>query len=310
MEWYRHTADALERALVNERTVEFWIEHEIPNTKPLYDLMKASQQPKKSDNHLRHTMPSIHEFIDFVAIIGDPPAYKGGFAQRVHIRGYRSKRKTIGVVTHENETIELKVPQSFTLADAKRYVDENGRDLLIKLNKMLDSMNPYKPAPLSYNSLVPFMGKDIPINVLPEGEEGDGYIRDNVVFLKPGLSAKEIKASVLHLIGEMAYGVFKEKIDYYAKAMDTNYYNLEINDGRRGFGSYNKDTGSVIFSRRLLMMSEAVIDALIVHELAHKVTLSHDDDFYNEILKILPDYDERDEEFNDTCRRLLELGCI
>ena len=114
----------------------------------------------------------------------------------------------------------------------------------------------------------------------------------------------------MRLLGENAYGIFKVKLDYYAKAMKIQYSRLAIDDGRRSFGLYNKENGVIFLSRRLLMMSEAVIDFLIVHELAHAEEFYHSEEHDAVMETIMPDFDERDDEFHETCERLIKQGWI
>lgn len=58
------------------------------------------------------------------------------------------------------------------------------------------------------------------------------------------------------------------------------------------------------------MMSKDVIDSLIVHELAHTKVFAHKKEFYDEILKVMPDYKEADEAFLETASMLFEQGWI
>lgn len=217
----------------------------------------------------------MFEFIDFTTTVDGSPYVEGTYAPHLSIRGIHSKRKTISVAPRLNERIELLVPNEFTLADAKRFVAENGRDIYNKLQEWLDAQNPNKPTPPAYDNKIPYLGADVPIRVLPYGDNSGSGFRDGAVYLPAKLSGEEIRAAVLWLLGDMAYDVFKGKLDHFANMLDMRYSRLEIDDGRRTFGSYNQETGVVILSRRLLMMSGAVIDFLIVHELAHAEYFEH-----------------------------------
>ena len=128
---------------------------------------------------------NIFEFINFSARISDTPYTEGSFAPHLHVRGIHSKRKTIGVFPLPNELIELRVPHGFSLADAKRYVDEHSQEILKKLNKMLNAEYPYKTAPLTYESAVPFFGDYVPIRTLPNDDESDEYMSGRSEALLP-----------------------------------------------------------------------------------------------------------------------------
>jgi len=250
------------------------------------------------------------EFLD-LSVPADGSTYvEGTFAPHLHMKGIRSKRKTIRVIPYANEYFELLVPNGFTLADMKQFADENGQEISDGLQKMLDEEYPYEITPLSYESKIPYLGEYLPIRILPDGDESGGYFRDGAVYLKPGLTGEEIREAVLRLLGEMAYGIFKEKLDRFAKAMNLRYNRLAIDDGRRSFGMYNDVSRDIFLSRRLLMMNDAVIDFLIVHELAHAEEFSHGSEHDALMHSIMPNYDECDDAFHETCSRLIKQGWI
>ena len=248
--------------------------------------------------------------IQFSQRISTSPYETGKFAQHLHIKAYHSRRKKIMAVPHENEIIELLVPNAFTWDDARQFVADNEQELLDGLNEFIDKKSGQTPQPLTYDSKVPFFGEYLPIHILPDDDENDGYFRDGAFYVKGGLPGFIIRSITFKRLGEMAYGYLKPKIDHYAKMMGVEYSSLEIDDGRRTFGSYNKLTKVIFLSRRLLMMSEKVIDFLIVHELAHTECFLHSEEHDAEMGKILPDYDECDEAFYDACGQLMEQGWI
>ena len=242
--------------------------------------------------------------------VSSSPYEEGKYAPHLHIRAYHENVRKVRVSPYSNETIELSVPKKFILSDTKRFVADNEMALFAKLKEVLDNQFDVSPEPLTYDSKVPFLGKELPIRSIPENSDDTGYIEDGAAYLKQGLSSVEIHEVWLTLLGEVAYGLLKPKLDRYAKAMRLRYNRLEIDDGRRTFGSFNDETKVIFLSRRLLIMSEPVVDFLIVHELAHAVSLSHGEEHDAVIGKVLPNYDEIDSKFNDYCSRLIEQGWI
>ena len=252
----------------------------------------------------------IFEFLDLSITADGSPYTVGTYAPHLHMRGIRSKRKTIKVVPYAQEFIELLVPNGFTLVDMKRYVTENGSRIYNDLQKALDDENPHEPITLTYDNKIPLLGNDVPIRILPDEDESGGYFGDDAVYIKQGLTGEEIRETVLRLLGEGAYAIFKGRLDYYTNAMNIKYNRLLIDDGRRTFGSYNQANRDIFLSRRLLMMSASVIDFLIVHELAHADEFQHGDGHDALMKDIMPDYNERDIAFNETCGRLIKQGWI
>jgi len=51
--------------------------------------------------------------------------------------------------------------------------------------------------------------------------------------------------------------------------------------------------GSLNFSWRIMMADDAVIDYVVVHELAHLVEMNHSPRFWAVVAGVLPDYSKR-----------------
>ena len=258
--------------------------------------------------------PKLSAYEDFGPIqisarISDEPYEEGKYAPHLHIKAYHTNRKKVVITGCVGEDIEMEVPRKFKRADMETFISICGKEILEWLRKHLDEERKNLPEPLTYDSKVPYFGKYVPIRVLPDNN-GIGYFENNAVHLQAGLSGDEIRNAVLDLFGDMAYGILKKRLDHYAEIMGVQYGRLEIDDGRRGWGSYNMDTRVIFMSRRLMMVSQATIDSLIIHELAHGKVFEHNEGFHNEVLQVMPDYDDVDEAFLDAASELFEKGWI
>ncbi len=83
------------------------------------------------------------------------------------------------------------------------------------------------------------------------------------------------------------------RVRYYAAVMGVTPTSIRITDARTRYGSCSPKNG-ICFSVRLLTHSDAAIDYVVVHELAHIRQKNHGAAFYREVEKILPDYKERE----------------
>jgi len=242
--------------------------------------------------------------------IGDEPC-DGKSGRYLHVRAYHvPKCKRIKLRLCEDESIELDVPYGFHLEHLEAFIAENGERIYDDIQLGLDEQRDDPPEPLTCDSKVPFLGEYVPIRILLDDNDSDGYFDDEAVYLKPGLSGGKIRRAVLDIFGNIAYDILKKRIDHYAKIMGVRYSALKIHDGRRTFGSYNQETYVIFLSRRALMLSEVGIDSLIIHELAHIKEFGHNEDFLNEILKIMPDYLEVDEAAHEAIGQLFLKGWI
>ena len=85
-----------------------------------------------------------------------------------------------------------------------------------------------------------------------------------------------------------------KRLPYWSKITGFNYNEVKIRDAITRYGSCMPSKKNLYFSSRLIMLSEYVVDAIIVHELCHMKYKYHNDDFYNLVEKYIPNYREID----------------
>ncbi|MCL2188672.1 MAG: M48 family metallopeptidase [Defluviitaleaceae bacterium] len=242
----------------------------------------------------------------------DDAQYK--YAQRMYVRTFHEEeRDIVDVEIRDDERIELYVPMSFESEyDLKPFMDENGDAILAernrRLNEKIEGVSQHES--LAYNSKLPFLGEYLPICTIDAGSKHESFVQNGAIHMRSGLSDTEIRAELLKLCRNTAYDYLKLKVDHFAKIMGVSYSNLKIDDGRRTWGLFNDVNKSIILSRRLMMMSESIINLLVVHELAHGLEFYHGHHHNFEMEKILPNYEARDEAFHETCETLLAQGWI
>ena len=76
-----------------------------------------------------------------------------------------------------------------------------------------------------------------------------------------------------------------------------------IRDQRRRWGSCAPD-GTLRFSWRGMMLEPALIDYIVVHELAHLAQQNHSSDFWTLVASALPDAQERRKRLREAGRTL------
>ena len=67
-------------------------------------------------------------------------------------------------------------------------------------------------------------------------------------------------------------------------------YTVKVREMKTRLGSNAKTSHSLTFARHLIHYSVAIIDAVIVHELAHYFAFDHSKQFYDVLLKYYPNY--------------------
>ena len=89
-----------------------------------------------------------------------------------------------------------------------------------------------------------------------------------------------------------AYDHLAERLDNYEKMMGLSAECMKIRKMKRRWGSCSSK-GVITFNSHLIQLPEALIDYVVIHELAHLKEMNHSKSFYAVVESILPDYKNR-----------------
>ncbi len=83
----------------------------------------------------------------------------------------------------------------------------------------------------------------------------------------------------------------EQRLRYYEKLMGIEFpYKLTTRFAISRYGSNSKRTHHITINSFLIHFSKDIIDAIIIHELAHNFYYDHSDNFYNFVYKYCPNY--------------------
>ena len=100
----------------------------------------------------------------------------------------------------------------------------------------------------------------------------------------PLLTEQEIRG-----LAEEAKKLIPDRAAYFARLMGVSYGRITIRCQRTRWGSCSSK-GNLNFNCLLMLAPRDVLDSVIVHELCHRKHMNHSAAFYEEVLRILPDY--------------------
>ncbi|MFZ3100756.1 MAG: SprT family zinc-dependent metalloprotease [Desulfitobacteriaceae bacterium] len=142
----------------------------------------------------------------------------------------------------------------------------------------------------------PYRGRNLTILV----EEYDGktigvkLIQNTLGIYFPKTTPLEersryIKEALIYWYKTQARIIFQDKLDHYAAIMGVEYKGLRIKEQKTKWGSCSA-RGNINLNWKVVMAPEAVIDYLIIHELAHLKFLNHSQDFWYVVANYMVDY--------------------
>ncbi len=117
----------------------------------------------------------------------------------------------------------------------------------------------------------------------------DGYLS---VFGKRVYVGEMTQKEILPYYKKVGLPVINDRVAYYSRKMGvTKTHKVRLRDMRRTFGSNSRRTDALTFQTRMMAFSIAVIDSVVVHELAHDFYFDHSEKFYKVVYKYCPHYD-------------------
>jgi len=91
---------------------------------------------------------------------------------------------------------------------------------------------------------------------------------------------------------EQALRLLQERVSHFGAQMGLAPGPVALKEWKRRWGECHPD-GTLKFNWRLIMCPPAVVDYVVVHELAHLLVLGHNPRFWGQVAKVLPDYAAR-----------------
>ena len=91
---------------------------------------------------------------------------------------------------------------------------------------------------------------------------------------------------------EHAYQRLRDRVAHFAAVMSLAPGAVELRGWKRRWGECHPD-GALRFNWRLILCPPAVIDYVVVHELAHLEVAGHNPRFWARVARVLPDYAAR-----------------
>ena len=155
---------------------------------------------------------------------------------------------------------------------------------------------------------LPYMGRNVTLVVQPADVQTPSVRFDHWRFriLVPcGLASAErhgrIRSALVDWYRTRASARLPEYVDrWWGRFGNSNRSRILIRDQRLRWGSCASD-GTLSFNWRVMMLEPALIDYVVVHELAHLTVRNHSKDYWALVSSVMPDVRQRR-------RRLKEVG--
>jgi predicted metal-dependent hydrolase len=211
----------------------------------------------------------------------------------------RSRRKTVAIYVRGGE-VEVRAPLRMPKREIDCFVLEKEKWILKSLAKQQAQAAQKEAFVVDYGSSVLFRGKPYPI--APRNGTR-AWFGNNDIYMPQGLSRSQIKSTCIRLYKILAKAHIASRVDFFAPQMECSPTAVKINSAMKRWGSCSSRK-SLNFSWRLIMADDAIIDYVVVHELAHIKEMNHSARFWAIVENTLPDFRERNRKLTELQIRL------
>ena len=108
---------------------------------------------------------------------------------------------------------------------------------------------------------------------------------------KKNATCDVLTASEINGLAEKAMEVIPEKVKRFASLFGVDYGRITIRNQRSRWGSCSSK-GNLNFNCLLMLLPDEVIDSVVAHELCHIKHMNHSKDFYDELTRVFPNYQQ------------------
>jgi len=135
-----------------------------------------------------------------------------------------------------------------------------------------------------------FLGQPLRLTVL-KGATGAVTLNDKEMRV-PLPEGADLWSRLVAWYAERVFGLLHERVRHFAASMGLSPGPVELKGWKRRWGECHPD-GKLRFNWRLILCPPAVIDYVVVHELAHLLVAGHNRRFWGQVATVLPDYAAR-----------------
>lgn len=218
----------------------------------------------------------------------------------------RARRRSIGFVIGP-EGLSVSAPRWVGLKEVDSALQDKRGWILRKLREQRERAARLQSARIDWRdgTELPFLGEPVivvldarvPGALLDAGADGaqglPGMARRLLrVGLPHSATPEQIRDAVQSWLQRQARRVFEQRCAEFAPRLQVRVRRIGLSSAATRWGSASAD-GSIRLNWRLIHLSEALIDYVVVHELAHLREMNHSARFWQHVGEVLPDYAQR-----------------
>ena len=202
----------------------------------------------------------------------------------------KSSRRKTSQITIDKTGVLVRIPDSKTIADAKRMVTQKAQWIFKKQLYYSKQIPQIPKITFKKDSTVPYKGKNHPFEV-KSGRISKVKLVKNIIqfhITQKRHSISQLKEMYQEWLATQAGTHIDKIISKYSPTIGKPV-KITIKNLKGQWGS-TRNNGEIILNTNLMKAPTAVIEYVILHELCHLKIKEHDQKFWNLVSKNMPNY--------------------
>lgn len=211
---------------------------------------------------------------------------------------FRKSVKNINIRINRNGEIHVSAPKRVPLDEVQSFVQKKG-DWIIRTLAEIEQVSQTAPDERLYNGKKLYLlGREYTFELENDEKNKFSVTEEKIILSTPHTEDEEkIKKLYMDFLLTIAKGVFDSVIDRMIKLTEgrfcTDKPEISIKNMRTRWGSCNSSAGKINLNLQLIKADEGCIEQVVLHELIHLKIKGHNEDFYAELEKYMPDWKQR-----------------
>jgi predicted metal-dependent hydrolase len=197
----------------------------------------------------------------------------------------RSRRRTIGLQVHRDGSVIVRAPMRLAKRDIERFVLSHEAWIAKHRERMANEPDANPPFTFADGDCLPLFGEEL--TLAPGGKR---VMRQGNSLLVPEGADRE--KALTEFLREEARGAAMALIARWSALMGVIPKGVKITSAATRWGSCS-GKNRLCFSWRVACLPPALIEYIVVHELAHIREHNHSARFWATVGEALPDYENR-----------------
>ena len=196
----------------------------------------------------------------------------------------------------DGDGVEVVVPRRMALRHVEPFVAEKQRWIERTLQRYEAARREVPVADLADGGSVPYLGERLELVVRVEPGRTRPHVArrgDRLVVKVARGDRAAVEDALERWYRKQARAEIADRLDYATARAGTDWTRLSIRGQRTRWASCSQD-GAMSFNWRLLLASEAILDYVVEHEVAHLEILDHSPRFWKLLGSRCPDYREHE----------------